>query len=100
MRAEGFSCSLDILYAGLVIRKLRLSIKKYIKKFVAVAFSTSVINTLDADWIQIRIRFGIQPKMLDPDPESMNPDPKHWVQITLKPRCTEHMVVDNRIYIF
>jgi hypothetical protein len=21
---------------------------------------------------------GIQPKMLDPDPESMNPDPKHW----------------------
>ncbi len=22
------------------------------------------------------IRIGIQPKMLDPDPESMNPDPK------------------------
>ncbi len=21
---------------------------------------------------------GIQPKMLDPDPDSMNPDPKHW----------------------
>jgi hypothetical protein len=32
-----------------------------------------------ADWILIcgRIRIGIQPKMLDPDPESMNPDPKH-----------------------
>jgi len=30
--------------------------------------------------IQIRIRIGIQPKMLDtdPDPESMNPDPKHY----------------------
>jgi hypothetical protein len=28
----------------------------------------------------IRSRIGIQPKMLDPDPdpESMNPDPKHW----------------------
>jgi hypothetical protein len=37
-----------------------------------------VINTLDPDWI--RIRMGIQPKILDPDPvpDSMNPDPKHW----------------------
>jgi hypothetical protein len=26
-----------------------------------------------------RIWIGIQPKMLDPDPESMNPDPKHWL---------------------
>jgi hypothetical protein len=26
------------------------------------------------------IRIGIQPKMLDPDPESMNPDPKHGPQ--------------------
>jgi hypothetical protein len=26
------------------------------------------------------IRIGIQPKMLDPDPESMNPDPKLWVR--------------------
>jgi hypothetical protein len=24
------------------------------------------------------IRIGIQPKMLDTDPESMNPDPKHF----------------------
>jgi hypothetical protein len=22
---------------------------------------------------------GIQPKMLDPDPDSKNPDPKHWL---------------------
>ncbi len=35
---------------------------------------------------------GIQPKMLDPNPASMNPDPKHWVlgrvlfQNGLKPR--------------
>jgi hypothetical protein len=27
--------------------------------------------------IQNRIRVGIQPEMLDPDPDSMNPDPKH-----------------------
>jgi hypothetical protein len=25
-----------------------------------------------------RIQIGIQPKLLDPEPESMNPDPKHW----------------------
>ncbi len=33
-----------------------------------------VIKTLDLDGILIRI--GIHPKMLDPDPESMNLDPK------------------------
>jgi hypothetical protein len=31
-----------------------------------------VIRTLDPDWIWI----GIQPKMLDPDPDQMNTDPK------------------------
>jgi hypothetical protein len=25
------------------------------------------------------MRIGIQPKMLDPDTDSMNPDPKHWL---------------------
>ncbi len=32
-----------------------------------------VIKTLIPDWIRIRI--GIQPKMLDPDPYQMNTDP-------------------------
>jgi hypothetical protein len=35
-----------------------------------------VIKALDPDWIQIRI--GIQPKMLDPDPDEMNADPQPW----------------------
>jgi hypothetical protein len=47
--AEGFSCSLDVLYGGLGISKLQFL---------------------------IRICTGIQPKMLVPDPDSMNPDPK------------------------
>ncbi len=34
-----------------------------------------VIKTLDPDWIRIRI--GIQPKMMDPDPYQLNTDPKH-----------------------
>jgi hypothetical protein len=34
-----------------------------------------VIKTLDPDWIQIGI--GMQPKMLDPDPDQINTDPKH-----------------------
>jgi hypothetical protein len=29
-----------------------------------------------------RIRLGFQPKLLDPDPESMNPDPKHWILVS------------------
>ncbi len=36
-------------------------------------FKFLVIKTLDHIWI----RNGIQPKMLDPYPESMNTDPKH-----------------------
>jgi hypothetical protein len=33
-----------------------------------------VIKALDPYWIRIRI--GIQPKMLDPDPDEMNADPQ------------------------
>jgi hypothetical protein len=46
-------------------------------------FQFLVIEILDPDWIRIRV--VIQPKMLDPDPDSINPDPKsmnpdpiHW----------------------
>ncbi len=39
-----------------------------------------VLQFLQA-WIQFRI--GIQPKMLDPDMESINPDPKHRNKIAL-----------------
>jgi hypothetical protein len=43
-----------------------------------------VIKALDPDWLAntdldpIRIRIGIQPKMLDPDPDEMNADPQPW----------------------
>jgi hypothetical protein len=37
-------------------------------------FQFLVIKALDPDWIRIRI--GIQPKMLDPDPDEMNADPQ------------------------
>jgi hypothetical protein len=33
-----------------------------------------LIKALDLDWIRIRI--GVHPKMLDPDPEKMNTDPQ------------------------
>jgi hypothetical protein len=36
------------------------------------------IKTLDPDWIRIRV--GIQPKMLDPYLYQMNTDPKHYRQ--------------------
>ncbi len=37
-----------------------------------------VIIALDPDWIRIRI--GIQPNMVDPDPDpdEMNADPRPW----------------------
>ncbi len=33
---------------------------------------------MDRDPYWIRIRIGIQPKMLDPDPDEMNADPQPW----------------------
>jgi hypothetical protein len=61
-RAEDFSC--------------KFWSKKY-QIFSAANFSNLIIKTLDdQDWIWI----GIQHKMLDPCPESMNPDLKHRFQ--------------------
>jgi hypothetical protein len=58
LRAEGFFYNLNILYWGLGIGKLQFL----------------VIKALDPYWIRIRIRIGLQPQTLDPDPEK-------WVQI-------------------
>ncbi len=41
-------------------------------------FQFLVIKALDSDWIRIRI--GIHPKMLDPDPDEMNADPQPCLQ--------------------
>jgi hypothetical protein len=38
-----------------------------------------VIKALDPDWIRIRI--GVYPKMLDPDPDEMNADPQPWLGV-------------------
>jgi hypothetical protein len=71
LRAEGFSCSLDVLYGAIYDQKI-------LNLFPAVNFfQFFTIKTLDPDWIQIRM--GIQPKMLDLDPDLMNPDLKHWL---------------------
>jgi hypothetical protein len=81
LRAEGFFCNLDILYGGLGIGKLQFLIKKNLTFFSAVFFfQFLVIKALDPDWIRIRIRIGLQPQTLDPDPnpEKINTDPKHW----------------------
>ena len=40
-----------------------------------------VIKALDPDWIRIRI--GVHPKMLDPDPDEMNTDPQPWFSVDL-----------------
>jgi hypothetical protein len=74
LRAEGFSCSMKVLYGGLGINKLQFLIKKISNFFSSVIFFQFLdIKTLDPDWVQIR--FGIQPKV--PNPDSMNTDPKH-----------------------
>ncbi len=78
MRAEGFFCNFDVLYGGLGRGKL---IQKKKKKFSAATFFLQflVIKALDPDWMRIRI--GIQLKMLDPDPDEINADPQPWYQV-------------------
>jgi hypothetical protein len=69
LRAEGFFRNMDVLYGGLGISTcsfLFLSQKK-LDFFSAVQFyHFLVLKTLDPYWMRIRI--GIQPKLLDPDP--------------------------------
>ncbi len=68
LRAEGFFCSLEALYGGLGISKLHsIKIKFLSHFFPGVNFFTFLSRN--------RIRIGIQPKMLDPDPETKHPDP-------------------------
>jgi hypothetical protein len=73
LRTEDSSCSLDILYGGLEIRKFKFLIKK-----ISNFFSCGIFPNFYLLKPWIRIRIGIQPKMLDPNPESINPDSKHW----------------------
>ncbi len=70
LRAEGFSCNLGVLYGGLWISKLHFLIKKY-EFFPAVIFFSNFWSS--KPWIRI----AIQPKMLDPDPDSINPETLH-----------------------
>ncbi len=82
MRAEGFSCSLDVLYGGLGISKLQFLIKKrYKTNFQLYIFLLQflVIKTLDPypdpDSLE----------MLDLDPY---PDPHYWLSVNLiKVKC-------------
>jgi hypothetical protein len=67
LRAEGFSCSLDVLYGGLGInqKKIRTIFQLYFLRFL-------VIKTLDQDTLEM---LDLDP---DPDLDSMNPDPQPW----------------------
>jgi hypothetical protein len=52
-----------------------------------------VIKALDLDWIRIRI--GIQPLMLDPDPVEMNADPQPCIYDL--PGCSFHCQIADPI---
>ncbi len=70
LRAEGFSCSLGILYGGLGISKLQFLIKKIEIKFPAIHFfnfrssnpgsGSGIRNHYEKCWIRILIRIRIK----------------------------------------
>jgi hypothetical protein len=65
LRAEGFFCSLDVLYGGLGIDKLQ-----FLFLSAVIFFSFWLSKPL--------IRIDVDPQMLDPDQNQINSDPKHW----------------------
>jgi hypothetical protein len=58
LRAEGFSCSLDVLYGGLGISKLQLLLQKISNFFPAVSFF-SIYGHKNLGWVWMGN--GIQP---------------------------------------
>ncbi len=80
LRADGFSWSLEVLYGGLGISKMQYLIQKisifFSCKFVPILGHKNPGFGLDLDGYSL-----ISLKCwLDPDPDSMNPDPKHWIK--------------------
>ncbi len=70
LRAEGFSCSLGVLYGGLGISKLQFFIKKAEIKFPAINFFSILGHqTLDPD---PGYGSGIRVVGTDPDPHIRN----------------------------
>ncbi len=71
LRAEGFFCSLDVLFGGLGIGTVTCNF--FYQKNIFTKFS-------DVNFCQFLVI-----KMLDLDPdldlESMNTDPKHWLEL-------------------
>ena len=70
LRAEGFSCSLSVLYGGLGISKLQFLIKKIEIKFQTINFFSHFRSSNHGFGSGIRIR-NPDPqleKILDPDP--------------------------------
>ncbi len=70
LRAEGFSCSLGVLYGGLGISKFQFLIKKIEIKFPTKIFFFNFrsSNPGSGSWIRIRNQDPQFKKMLDPDP--------------------------------
>jgi hypothetical protein len=69
LRADGFSCSLGVLYGGLGISLLQFLIKKIEIKFPAmIFFNFRSSNPGSGSGIRIRDPDPQLEKMLDPDP--------------------------------
>jgi hypothetical protein len=66
--AKGFSCSLDVLLGGLGIIAISVLKKIFLALYIFFGHQNPVSGS-DPDR---------QPKMLDPHPKPMSPDPKHW----------------------
>ncbi len=79
LRAEGFSCSLDVLYGGLGISKLQFFIKELSNFFPAVIFFPILEYQYPGSGAVFSPKWCILIRI--PVLDSMNPDPKHWCQL-------------------
>jgi hypothetical protein len=79
LRAEGFSCSLDVLYGGLGISKFKFLIKKrWRKKFWAVPMFLSMFVHQNCGSVS---GFGLAWNSGSVSWYSVNPDPQHCMTV-------------------
>jgi hypothetical protein len=111
---EDFSCSLDLLYGGLIISKLRFLIRKRRRKiFSCIFFFSSNLwspITLDPD-PELESLEMLDPdpelellEMLDPDPElesleMLDPDPQHCLPLVIPCLSLPPQVIPSLTYL-
>jgi hypothetical protein len=89
LRAEGFSCTLDVLYGCQGISKLQFLIKKVLNFFPPVNVFQCLDIKIPRIWIRIDLKCWIRIRTRI----ETNADPGHWFKAYTSVIMTTHSIV-------